>query len=154
MIENMAIVNRDLDVSEQMKPFGAVLSTSVGASAASSFQVAQMPYPGILKGLAVAAASISGAPVVSLSVKRWSAGGVRTIPYVGSTLAVLAIGASAPYQMIPLGANGSTLLSLQAGDVITVVQEFSGGNVAIGNGVFTAVVQPVQDIVKFFNITP
>lgn len=149
----MAIVNRDLDPSQQLQAFTSVQSTSVGASAASSFQVAQMPFPCTLKGVAVAASSISGAPVVSLSVKRWTAGGVTTIPYVGSTLAVLAIGASAPYQMITLATAGSTLLNLQAGDVLTVVQEFSGGNVGTSNTVFTPVVQKVQDIVKFFGIT-
>ncbi len=150
----MAIVNRDLDVSEQIHHFSAVLNTTVGASAASNFFVAQMPFPATLQGVAIAANSISGAPVVSLSVNRWTAGGVTTIPYVGSTLAVLAYGASAAYQMIPLAAAGSTLLNLQAGDVVTVKQEFSGGNVATGNSVVTVCVEAMQDIVKYFDITP
>lgn len=149
----MAIVNRDLDPSQQIQVFTSVQSTSVGASAALGFQVAQMPFPCTLRGFAVAAASVSGAPVVSLSVKRFTATGVTTIAYVGSTLAVLAFGTSAAYTMVPLAANGSTLLSLQAGDVLVAQQEFSGGNVAIGNGVFTAMVQKTQDIVRYFNIT-
>ncbi len=150
----MAIVNRDLDVSEQIVDFSNVISTSVGASAASNFFVLQMPWPATLKGVAVAAASISGAPQVSVSITRWTAGGATVIPYAGSTLAVLAYGASAAYQMIPMATAGSTLLNLQAGDVVTLKQEFSGGNVAIANAVVTVCVQALQDIKKHFNITP
>lgn len=150
----MAIVNRDLDVSEQIVDFSNVLSTSVGASAASSFFVMQLPYPATLKGVAVAANSISGAPQVSVSINRWTATGVTTIPYAGSTLAVLAYGASAAYQMIPMATAGSTLLNLQAGDVVVLKQEFSGGSVAVGNAVVTVCVQALQDIIKHFNITP
>src|SRR5690606_10851680 len=108
---------------------------------------------GTLKGVAVAASSVSGAPVVSLSVKRWTAAGVTTIPYVGSTLTVLVYGASAAYQLIPMAANGSTLLSLQAGDVLVLQQEFSGGNVGTGTGALTGIAQKPEDIVKYFNIT-
>lgn len=150
----MALVNRDKDVSEQLMPFSAVLNTSVGASAALLFPVAQMPFPCQLMGVAVAAASISGTPQVSLSIKRYTATGVTTIPYVGSTLAVLAIGASAPYQMIPLAAASSTLVQLQAGDVVNLVEEFAGGNNGLGNAVVTVVARPLQDIKKFFNIAP
>lgn len=150
----MAIVNRDLDVSQQIQEFGAVLNTTVGASAALNFFVAQMPFPATLKGVAVAANSISGAPQVSVSIQRWTAGGATVIPYVGSTLAVLAHGASAAYQMVPMATAGSTLLNLQAGDVVVLKQEFSGGNVAIGNAVVTVAVQALQDIKKHFDIVP
>lgn len=150
----MAIVNRDLDVSQQIQEFGAVLNTTVGASAALNFFVAQMPFPATLKGVAVAANSISGAPQVSVSIQRWTAGGATVIPYVGSTLAVLAHGASAAYQMVTLATAGSTLLDLQAGDVVVLKQEFSGGNVAIGNAVVTVAVKALQDIKQHFNIVP
>lgn len=137
-----------------MDELTAVISTSVGASAGLGFHVAQLPYPATLMGVAVAAASISGAPQVSVSIKRWTAGGVTTIPYAGSTLAVLAFGASAPYQMVPMATAGSTLLNLQAGDVVTLVQEFSGGSVAIGGAVVNVVVKAIQDIKRHFSITP
>lgn len=149
----MAIINRDLDPSLQVVNSSVLVSTSVGASAALGFQIAQLAAPGTLKGVAVAASSISGAPVVSLSVKRWTATGVTTILYVGSTLAVLAYGASAAQQMVPLAAAGSTLLNLQAGDVLVLTQEFSGGNVAIGGAIVTSCVQALQDITQHFNIT-
>ncbi len=149
----MSIINRDLDPSLQVVNSAVVVSTSVGASAAVGFQIAQLAAPGTLVGVCVAANSISGAPTVSLSLKRWTSGGVTTIPYIGSTLAVLAYGASAAYQMIPLAAAGSTLLNLQAGDVLVLQQEFSGGNVAIGGAVVTSCVKALQDITQHFNIT-
>lgn len=150
----MAIVNRDLDISEQIHDISAVISTAVGASAGADFQVCQMPWPGTLQGVAIAANSVSGAPVVQVGIKRFTATGLTTIS-VGSTLAVLAFGLSAAYTMIPLqGVAGSTLRNLQAGDVVVVNQLFSGGNVAIGNAVVTACVAAVQDIRKHFNIAP
>lgn len=144
----MAIVNRDLDASQQKEAFAAVLSTAVAASAGISYNAVQVPYPCTLKAVSIAAGSISGAPQIAIDVKRWTSGGVTTIPYVSSTLAVLAYGASAAYQTVTL--NGSTLVNLQAGDVIVVNQLFSGGNVAVGGAVVTAVVQAVQDIKQFF----
>jgi len=154
----MAIINRDQDISEQIVDFNAVISTAVGASAGAGFHVLQMPWPGTLQGVAIAANSVSGAPVVSVDIKRFTATGVTTIAFVGSTLAVLAFGLSAPYTMIPLAggvsAAGSTLRQLQAGDVVVVNQLFSGGNVAISNAVVTVCVNAVQDIKKHFNIAP
>lgn len=150
----MAIINRDLDISEQIKDINGVITTAVGASAGADFHVCQMPWPGTLQGVAIAANSVSGAPVVSLGIKRFTATGVTTIS-VGLTLAVVAAGLSAAYTMIPLaGSAGSTLRSLQAGDVVMVQQLFSGGNVAISNAAVTVCVNAVQDIRKHFNIAP
>ena len=149
----MAIVNRDLDFSEQMKSISAVLSTAVGASAGQSFFVAQVPWPCALRGLAVAAASVSGAPICSLDIKRFTAACVTTISNVGTSLAVVAHGLSAPYQMMSIAAASSTLVQLQAGDVLVLNQNFSGGNVAVGGAAVTACVQALQDIKQFFNIT-
>lgn len=149
----MAVINRDFDVTEQIKDLAVLLSTAVGASAGTSYQVAHLPYPATLRGVFIAANSISGAPVVSVDIKRWTSGGVTTIPYASTTLAVLAYGASAAYQGVSLAASGSTLLNLQAGDVIVLNQQFSGGNVAIGGAVVTTCVQAIQDIRAHFNIT-
>lgn len=148
----MAIVNRDKGTSEQIHHFSAVLNTSTGASAASNFFIAQMPFPATLTNVAVAANSISGAPQVSISVARWTAGGQTLIPYVGSTLAVLAYGASAAYQTVTLATAGSTLLNLQTGDIVVLKQEFAGGNTAMGNAAVTVCVQAAQDIVQFFGV--
>lgn len=148
----MAIVNRDLDISEQTRVLSAVVSTSVGASAASNFFVAQLPYPATLKGVAVAANSVSGTPQVSVSIQRFTAAGATVIAYAGSTLAVVAHGTSVAYQTVTMATAGSTLLNLQAGDVVILKQEFSGGNVAISNAVVTVSVTALQDVKKFFDI--
>lgn len=150
----MPNINRDFDFSEQVRTMNATINTSVGASAASSFNVCQVPYPCRLQGVAIAAGSLSGTPVVSVDIKRFTAAGVTTIASVGSTLTVLAFGLSSAYQMIPLVTAGSTLRELQAGDLIVLNQNFSGGNVAIGSATVTACIQALQDIKTFFNITP
>lgn len=148
----MAIVNRDLGQTEQMRSLASVISTSVAASAGSSFHVAQVPYPCTLQALSVAANSVSGTPVVSLDIKRWSGAGVTTITNVGQSLTVTAHGISTAYQSMSMAANGSTLLSLQAGDVLVLNQNFSGGNAGVGNAVVTAVVQATQDFKQMFGL--
>lgn len=149
----MAVCNRDLDISEADRVFAGIVSTSVGASAASSFFVSQMPYPGTLKALSVAALSVSGAPVVSLDLKRFTSAGVTTVASLGSGLTLIAHGTSQAYQLMTLATSGSTLLMLQAGDVLVLNQNFSGGNVGAAQCVVTAVVQAVQDIKSFFGTT-
>lgn len=148
----MAIVNRDLGQTEQMRTLASVLSTSVAASAGSSFHAAQVPYPCTLMGIDVAANSVSGAPVISCDIKRWSGAGVTTIANVGQSLTVTAHGISTAYQSMSMAAAGSTLLNLQAGDVIVINQNFSGGSVAAGNMVVTAVVQAIQDFKQSFGL--
>lgn len=146
----MAIVNRDLESSEQLMVLESVQTLTVGASAASSFHVAQIPSPGTLRGFAVAANSVSGTPSVSVSIKRWSGAGVTTITYVGSTLAITAHGISTAYssQMV-----GVTAFALQAGDVVVAVAEFAGGNVAVGNAVLSVIMKATQDIKQSFGLS-
>lgn len=146
----MAIVNRDLDSSQQLEVYQAVHNLSVGASAASSFHVTQIPVAGTLRGFAVAANSISGAPVLSVSVKRWSGAGVTTIAYVSTTLAITATGISTAYssQMV-----GVTAFALQAGDVVVAVAEFAGGNVAATSTVLSVIMKATQDIKSTFGLT-
>lgn len=147
----MAIANRDLGSSEQKHALINILSTAVAASAGISYNVVQVPYPCTLKNVVVAAGSISGAPQIAIDIKRYTSTGVTTIPYASTTLAVLAYGASTAAQAVVL--SGSTFVNLQMGDVIVVNQLFSGGNVAIGNAVITAVVQASQDIKTWFGST-
>lgn len=149
----MAIVNRDLDVTQQIVTYQeGNLSTTVGASATNSYLIAQAPYPCTLRSVNFSANAISGAPVISVSIKRFTAGGVTTIPYVGSTLAVTAFGLSAAYQSVSLAASGSTLLMLQTGDGVLLVQEFSGGNVATSSAVASVSLQATQDYTEHFGI--
>ena len=146
----MALVNRDKNASEQMEDLSAVITTTVAASAGQSFHVVQAPWPCTLQRVAFAANSVSGAPVVAIDIKRNTSGGVTTIPYVSTTLTLTAHGISSAYQSISLAAPSSTLVQLQAGDVVVVNQLFSGGNVSAANVVVTAVLQATQDIKQHF----
>ena len=147
----MAIVNRDKNVTEQIENFPARLTTA-GSSIAVTYHVAQAPFPGTLRYVEVAANAISNAPVLSVSVKRNTSGGVTTIPYVGTTLAVVAYGISYPYQGFSLAAPGSTLLNLLAGDVVVVVQEI-GATMAVTDAVISVGIQATQDYKEHFGIS-
>lgn len=149
----MAIVNRDKNSSEQMESYMSSHNLTVAASAGQSFHVAQAPYPGTLRAVSFAANSVSGAPVVAIDIKRWSGAGVTTIPFVSTTLTLTATGISTAYMSISLAGPGSTLVALQAGDVIVANVLFSGGNVAAANTVITAVIQAAQDIKEHFGQT-
>lgn len=148
----MAIVNRDLDLSQQNQCLSSVISTSVGASAGAEFHVAQMPFPGTLKKVVFAANSVSGSAQVAVDLKRWTATGLTTIAYLSTTLVLTATGISSAYSTQSVTINASLGL-LQAGDVICVNQLFSGGNVGAANMVVSCVVQATQDICEHFGIT-
>ena len=148
----MAIVNRDKDVSEKMECFSSVQNITVGASAGAAFFVAQAPYPGTLRAVSFAAQSVSGAPQVAIDIVRFVGTGVTTVPYLSTTLALTATGITTAYMSISLAGPGSTLVQLQAGDVIKVNALFSGGNVAAANCVVTAVIQATQDIKEHFGL--
>lgn len=149
----MANINRTDDGSQKVKVSCVNLGTAVAASAGISYNVFQAPWPCTLLGAYVAASGLSGAPQVQLDVLRFNGvGGTSLIPGVGSTMTVLAYGASFAYQGFSMAASGSTLLALQAGDVVQLAQNFSGGNVAIRDAAVTVVVQPVQDILTQFGV--
>ncbi len=148
----MAIVNRDKNITEQMETFSAVVTTTVAASAGQTFHVIQAPYPGLLKSIDFAANSISGTPLVTAEIKRWSGAGVTSIVGIGGTLTVTPHGISTAYQSMSLAAPGSTLLSLQAGDVIVVNQQFSGGNVSAANMVVSVIIAATQDYKEHFGV--
>lgn len=148
----MAIVNRDKNITEQIETFGTVLTTTVAASAGLSFHAVQAPYPGILRAVNIAANAVSGTPVITVDVKRWSGAGVTTILSVGSTLTVTPHGISTAYQSVSLVAVGSTLAQLQAGDVVVINQSFSSGNVSVSNAVVSVSIQALQDMKEHFGI--
>jgi hypothetical protein len=146
----MAIVNRDLDVSQRKVCIQTFVNSTVGASAGAAFPLVEMSFPCQVKAIELAAVGLSGSPQIAFDVQRFVAGaGLTTIPYLSTTLTVTAYSVSG-YQAVTLAAAGSTLLQLQRGDVITVNQLFSGGNVAVQRLNVGIVVQALQDIVQQF----
>ena len=143
----MAIVNRDLDPSEQIHTLDSSAVLAVAASAGVDYPIAIVPYPSTLKAVSVAAFGLSGSPFVQLAISRNAAAGATIIVTgVAASLAIQSAGTSGPQAMV-LATAGSTLLALQSGDVLMLRQLFSGGNVASIVAV-TAVVQATQDIKK------
>jgi len=148
----MAICNRDLGQSEQIRNMATTFSQA-GSSLALELPIAQMPWPGTVQEVSFGALAVANAPVVSLGVKRWTSGGLTTMPYLSTTLTLTAFGASAAYQSPSLLASGSTLLNLLAGDVLYVRMEI-GATASITGGFASVGVQASQDIKSYFDVIP
>lgn len=148
----MAIVNRDLDVSQQQMDYHSKFNTAVAASAGNSYIGYRAAYPCTIKQIALAAEAVSGTPSLSFSLQRFVVGaGSTTYTGVGATTAVLAYGTSGAVS-VSMAAAGSTLLNMNSNDLLIVNQLFSGGNVALTGLEVTVVVQALQDIKQYFNV--
>ena len=138
----MAIVNRDLDSSQQVLNFGALVqNTSVG----SSYALAVMPCPGQLVGAGVMSKGLSGAPNLSLWIERFIVGTGYTAINVGASLVAQAFGTSGG-QTFNCGAG--VTYTLQAGDVISLAT--AGANTAALAHTVTLAVKALQDIKSSF----
>lgn len=137
----MAIVNRDLDSSEQKRTF----SVDLGAVATGlTLPIAIIPYPAAIVNARVAAVGVSGTPTALLFVQRFITGSGAT-GYLGgmTTLTMQAVGTSG-IQSVVTAASGSTALNLQAGDVIML--NSGGANSAVAAAAVSITVQATQDI--------
>ncbi len=142
----MAIVNRTLDSSEQRKDI--VMSYGAIATGVTSV-IAIVPWPCVLEKAQFAAFGVSGSPTATIVVQRFITGtgftaislsGANALPAFG-TSGVIAVGAS-------LLATGSTLLQLQANDVLSLLS--GGANSAVTNLGIGVVLRPIQDIRQHF----
>lgn len=141
----MGLTNRDKDSSEQKQTFTA----SFGAVATgSTLSLAVVPWPAELKAVRAAAHGLSGSPTVDLRILRFVSGaGMTAIAGGMTTLTLQAVGTSG-VQSGALASAGSSLLQLQAGDVITATHGAANTNVL---GVsYALVLQALQDIKSHF----
>ncbi len=155
----MAIVGRDLDVSERKVSFqwsnqfgGQSLTTDGGVVIATgtTLFMFMIPFPCTLQSGAVYAQGISGAPEFSLKAMRWASG--ATAISVGiSNMVVGAFGTSGVQGLSGLPPAGSTLLSLFTGDVM--IATTAGANTAIKNLLIELVVVKTQDIVAYNRVS-
>ncbi len=160
----MGIVNRTLDASEQRRNFSASL---VGAGASGPLGtgctsiVCIVPWPSTLVEGQMAAIGVSNAPTCELAVNRFIAGTGFTTWIVGkgTSNVVAAFGTSGPGSFgtslfgssgMVLVASGSSLLNLQANDVISLT--FAGTNAAASSLSVGVVLQPIQDIKVNFGL--
>lgn len=134
----MAIVNRDLDPSQQVVNFNAIVTnTAVGGS----YALAVMPSAGQLVAAGVVSKGLSGAPNLSLWIERFVVGTGYTAIAIGASLAAQAFGTSGG-QTFNVGAG--VTWSLQAGDVISLAS--AGANTAATHHTVTLSVKALQDI--------
>lgn len=144
----MAIVNRDLDASQQKEAlqFNQVADVATGVT----MQCVQVPYPASLLGIQLAASGLSGTPTYSFGIGRFIVGsGYTFITGGATTITARAMGTSGPVAA-SLASAGSSLLALQAGDVLTLVS--GGANAAVKQLNVAFVVQALQDIKSYFSL--
>lgn len=136
----MAIVNRDLDVSEQK----LVLNAAIGlATTGTSLPVAVVPYPGIIRNIQVAALGLSGSPSWTFQIHRFIPGTGFTAIACAGALTVANYGTSG-IQGVSLVASGSTLLNVIANDVISIAT--ATANTASLYSAVSVAIQATQDV--------
>lgn len=142
----MAIVNRDLDVTQRRDTIQSnypLVGTGVTVVAAV------IPSSSTLQAVRVSAFGASGAPTYSLGIWRFIPGtGVTTIVGGATTLTFTANGTSGVQSMV-LATGGSSLLNLLANDMILLTT--GGANTAATLSV-AVVVQNLQDIKTEFGV--
>ena len=144
----MPIVNRNLDKTQQREIYQQEWST---LATGSTVVLLMAPYPAAIDFIQYAATGLSGTPNVQVLLNRFIAGTGYTSFNIGSTNALIAFGTSgvATYGF-SLPAIGSTLTQLQTNDLL--VLQTGGTNAGFQNLVISAVIRPIQDIVKFYNL--
>lgn len=150
----MAVVNRTLDVTEQRK---VALQWSNGVTLVGTGvtrTIGIVPWPCTLDAGQIYASGLSGAPSYQLSVNRFIVGS-------GFTTYVIAVGSSnvppdfgtsgVGVSAMILPAAGSTLLNLQANDVLYFVSGVA--NTASTYLHISLVLKPIQDIKTNFGLS-
>lgn len=155
----MAIVGRDLDVSErkvalqwssQFAGQSLALNGGNGIATGSTLYMFMVPFACTVQSGSVFAQGISGAPQIALNVSRF-APGATVFPMGISNMVVSAFGTSGVQGLSGLPAAGSTLLNLQTSDVLMLLT--SGANTAINYLILELVVKKIQDIVSYNNVS-
>ena len=155
----MAIVGRDLDVSERKVSFqwsnqfgGQSLVTDGGIVTATgtTLFMFMMPFPATLQSGAVFANAVSGAPQIALFVQRF-AGGSTNFAVGISNMVLTAFGTSGVQGLSGLPPVGSTLLNFLQGDLLLL--QTAASNTAIKNLIMELVFKKTQDIVQYNGVS-
>lgn len=142
----MAIVNRSLDSSEQIKVFNC--STGAVATGATFFAIG-VPYPCVIKAAQMWAVGLSGSPTWTLKVHRFIVGTGLTAFAISGANALPAMGTSGVMQSgVSLLASGNTLLNLVKDDLLFISS--AGTDAAVAAGCLSVALQPIQDIKKHY----
>ena len=137
----MAIVNRDVDASQQKETF----TVNLGAVATGATRFcAVMPFPGTLQSVRYAAAGVSNA--MQIAIEKITGAGSSGVAMGISNIVAQNRSVSGVVGFSGLAAAGSTLLTLAAGDVLQIVTSVSSGNAT--DLALQFVVKKTQDIVS------
>lgn len=142
----MAIVNRDLDASQTKEVFyfsHATLSTG------ATRWIGLVPYPCTVQSMRATGVGVSNLQI-ALQAQRF-AGGNTVIALGISNLALANFGTSGAPGYSGLAAAGSTVLNLQAGDILMI--ETSVANAIATSVILEVVVKKTQDIVSHNGIS-
>lgn len=143
----MAIVNRDLDVTQQRIAF----ETTPGVIGVSTLiHVGIVNCASQLLVVAHTAFGLSSTPTVGVQIQRFVVGaGLTTIPLNGSSLLTIAAFSTSGIQTQTLPASGSTLLQLLKGDEIQLVTSTAS---SAATYVVQAVTQILQDVKSDYGV--
>ena len=141
----MAIVNRDLDPTQQRLNFVAAPGL-VGVSALIQSFIA--PCAGQLLAVSSFASGLSASPTVGIQVQRFVVGvGFTTIPLNGSSLLTITATSTSGIQAHVVPAAGTTLAQLLRGDAVQLVTSTAS---SAATYMVAAVMQVLQDVKSDF----
>lgn len=141
----MAIVNRDLDSSQQRQYLtGSVTKTLTG----TTYCIATIPHQARLLAASEAVIGLSGAPNHSLWVQRFLPGVGVTSFVVGASMVAVVYGTSGGQSFAVLGSGTSNVL--QTNDLILL--STAAANTAAEHVSVTLVIQALQDIISDFGV--
>jgi hypothetical protein len=127
----MAIVNRDLDASQQKIVFkfdangiGGQTAIATGATIALGI----VPAPAVLSGVLAVATGVSNAMQVGLYANRWLVAGLTSIALGASNLVLVNYSSSGVINGASAIYAGSSAVALQMGDQLIAQTSVSNGN--------------------------
>lgn len=138
----MAIVNRDLDASQQVE---TVVATLTGTVTDATLPLCVVPYPARLIGAKQVVTGLSGAPNHSLWIGRFVPGAGMTSINIGSSL-VAAVFTTSGAQSFAV--PGNVTYPLQEGDQLFLGT--AAANTACARVSVTLVLRALQDIKQSF----
>jgi hypothetical protein len=138
----MAIVNRDLDVSEQKD---VIKFNRLLAATGATLPMWVAPYPFEIVEVNLTARALSGAPTARVDVYKF--GGTTSISAM-VLLTIPAYATSGALTSASLAAAGSTHVQGAAGDMLVLTT--AAANTACDDLVATVVIKKLQDIVSTF----
>lgn len=142
----MAIVNRDLDASQQKD----IIEVNLGAVATATTRFISLPpYACTIQTLVAAAAGVSNA--MQVAFEKITGAGSSGVPIGISNLVLQNRSTSGPQGFSGLAAVGSTLLNFARGDCLQVVTSVSNGNAT--DLLLQIVVKKTQDIVSYNGVS-